>query len=221
MVADIKATLVEDSSPVEVRNALNKYLYEDNGFHGARFDYYHRANSYMNRLLDDREGLPITLSVLYMELGTRLGLKVEGVGIPGHFIVRQMIGEKQFFLDPFDDARILSLEEVKELATNGRTEQFDDRFLETASAKNILMRMLNNLLGLAQDEEDKESMLRYLEVLMALDETHIQNRGMRAIIRFETGRKQAAVDDLDYFLDTRPNELDLDQIQRMRDYFNR
>ena len=221
MVADIKATLVEDSSPVEIRNALNKYLYEDNGFHGARFDYYHRANSYMNRLLDDREGLPITLSVLYMELGTRLGLKVEGVGIPGHFIVRQMIGEKQFFLDPFDDARILSLEEVKELATNGRTEQFDDRFLETASAKNILMRMLNNLLGLAQDEEDKESMLRYLEVLMALDETHIQNRGMRAIIRFETGRKQAAVDDLDYFLDTRPNELDLDQIQRMRDYFNR
>ena len=116
MVADIKATLVEDSSPVEVRNALNKYLYEDNGFHGARFDYYHRANSYMNRLLDDREGLPITLSVLYMELGPRLGLKVEGVGIPGHFIVRQIIGEKQFFLDPFDDARILSLEEVKELA---------------------------------------------------------------------------------------------------------
>jgi len=83
------------------------------------------------------------------------------------------------------------------------------------------MRMLNNLLGLAQDEDDKESMLRYLELLMALDETHIQNRGMRAIIRFETGRKQAAIDDLDYFLDTRPPELDLNQIQRMRDYFSR
>ena len=56
---------------------------------------------------------------------------------------------------------------------------------------------------------------------MALDKTHIQNRGMRAIIRFETGRKQAAIDDLDYFLDTRPAELDLNQIQRMRDYFSR
>ena len=124
-------------------------------------------------------------------------------------------------MDPFDDARILNLDEVKALATNGRPALFQDRFLETASPKTILMRMLNNLLGLAQDEEDKESMLRYLEVLLALDETHVQNRGMRAIIRFETGRKQAAVDDLDYFLDTRPNELDLDQIQRMRDYFNR
>ena len=175
----------------------------------------------MNRLLDDREGLPITLSILYMELGTRLGLDIEGVGIPGHFIVRQLIDGKPVFLDPFDDARILNLDEVKALATNGRPALFQDRFLETASAKTILMRMLNNLLGLAQDEEDKESMLRYLEVLMALDETHVQNRGMRAIIRFETGRKQAAVDDLDNFLDTRPNELDLDQIQRMRDYFNR
>ena len=221
MVKDIQATLAEDCNPADIRNALNRYLYEDNGFHGARFDYYHRANSYMNRLLDDREGLPITLSILYMELGTRLGLDIEGVGIPGHFIVRQLIHGKPVFLDPFDDARILNLDEVKALATNGRPALFQDRFLETASAKTILMRMLNNLLGLAQDEEDKESMLRYLEVLMALDETHVQNRGMRAIIRFETGRKQAAVDDLDYFLDTRPNELDLDQIQRMRDYFNR
>jgi len=221
MVTDIKASLGEEDSPKSVRNALNKYLYQDNGFHGARFDYYHRANSYMNRLLDDREGLPITLSILYMEIGNRLGLEIEGVGIPGHFIVRQEIENRQVFLDPFEDAKVLSLEEVKSLATNGRPEQFQERFLETASSKSILMRMLNNLLGLAQDEDDKESMLRYLELLMALDDTHIQNRGMRAIIRFETGRKQAAIDDLDYFLDTRPAELDLNQIQRMRDYFSR
>ena len=221
MVSDIKATLAQESSNDEILVALNKYLFEDNGFHGSRFDYYHPANSYMNRLLDDREGLPITLSVLYMELGNRLGLTIEGVGIPGHFIVRQTDGDAVTYIDPFDDGRTLTLDEVKSLATNNRTDQFDDRFLETASAKAILMRMLNNLLGLAQDDEDKEAMLRYLEVLMAIDPTHVQNRGMRAIVRFETGRKQAAVDDLDYFLDTRPPELDLDQIQRMRDYFNR
>ncbi len=220
MVADIKSRLNEQSSPTEIRDALNQYLYHDNGFHGARFDYYHRANSYMNRLLDDREGLPITLSVLYMELGNRLGLRIEGVGIPGHFIVRQRINDEEVFLDPFDDAKVLSLDDVRMLATNGRPEQFQDRFLDTVTPKSILMRMLNNLLGLAQDEDDKESMLRYLEILMALDQTHVQNRGMRAIIRFETGRKQAAIDDLDYFLETRPRELDLNQIQRMRDYFN-
>ncbi len=221
MVSDIKATLAQESANDEILVALNKYLFEDNGFHGSRFDYYHPANSYMNRLLDDREGLPITLSVLYMELGNRLGLTIEGVGIPGHFVVRQTDGDAVTYIDPFDDGRTLTLDEVKSLATNNRPDQFDDRFLETASAKAILMRMLNNLLGLAQDDEDKEAMLRYLEVLMAIDPTHVQNRGMRAIVRFETGRKQGAVDDLDYFLDTRPPELDLDQIQRMRDYFNR
>lgn len=221
MTSDIQNKLEPKADEVEVRKTLNKYLYQDNGFHGARFDYYHRANSYMNRLLDDREGLPITLSVLYMELGQRLGLDIEGVGIPGHFIVRQRVGDEAFFLDPFDDGKVLSLDEVKALATDGRPDRFDESFLESSSPKLILMRMLNNLLGLAQDEQDKEAMLRYLEVLMALDETHVQNRGMRALIRYETGRKQAAVDDLDYFLDTRPAELDLNQIQRMRDFFNR
>ncbi len=221
MVDDIRSQLDDNASPNEIRKALNRYLFEDNGFHGARFDYYHRANSYMNRLLDDREGLPITLSVLYMELGKRLGLQIDGVGIPGHFIVRQRIDDESIYIDPFEEGKELSMDEVKNLATGDRPERFDERFLETASPKNILMRMLNNLLGLAQDEEDKEGMLRYLEVLMALDESHVQHRGMRAIVRFETGRKQAAIHDLDYFLDTRPPELDLNQIQRMRDYFSR
>ncbi len=220
MVDDIRSQLADNASPDEVRKALNHYLFEDNGFHGARFDYYNRANSYMNRLLDDREGLPITLSVLYMALGKRLGLQIDGVGIPGHFIVRQRIDDEMLYIDPFDEGKELSMDDVKNLATGDRPDRFDERFLETASPKNILMRILNNLLGLAQDEEDKEGMLRYLEVLMALDETHVQNRGMRAIVRFETGRKQAAIDDLDYFLDTRPPELDLNQIQQMRDYFS-
>ena len=220
MVGDIRSQLADNASPDEVRKALNHYLFEDNGFHGARFDYYNRANSYMNRLLDDREGLPITLSVLYMALGKRLGLQIDGVGIPGHFIVRQRIDDEMLYIDPFDEGKELSMDDVKNLATGDRPDRFDERFLETASPKNILMRILNNLLGLAQDEEDKEGMLRYLEVLMALDETHVQNRGMRAIVRFETGRKQAAIDDLDYFLDTRPPELDLNQIQQMRDYFS-
>ena len=220
MVGDIRSQLADNASPDEIRKTLNHYLFEDNGFHGARFDYYHRANSYMNRLLDDREGLPITLSVLYMALGKRLGLQIDGVGIPGHFIVRQRIDDEMLYIDPFDEGKELSMDDVKNLATGDRPDRFDERFLEPASPKNILMRMLNNLLGLAQDEEDKEGMLRYLEVLMALDETHVQNRGMRAIVRFETGRKQAAIDDLDYFLDTRPPELDLNQIQQMRDYFS-
>src|SRR5439155_20180561 len=85
---------------------LNKFLFEERGYHGSRSDYYHRSNSYLNEVIDDREGLPITLSVLYIELARRVGLKVEGVGLPGHFVVRVLPskGEPQF-IDVFEGGK--------------------------------------------------------------------------------------------------------------------
>ena len=95
MVGEIKATL--PASPTAAKPtasdrlaALDKFLFHENGFHGSRTEYYHRSNSYLNEVIDDREGLPITLSVLYIELGRRLGLRIEGVGLPSHFIVRHL-----------------------------------------------------------------------------------------------------------------------------------
>ena len=80
-----RATLPKDADGEAKLAALNKYLFEERGFHGSRGDYYTRSNSYLNEVIDDREGLPITLSVLYMELARRLGLKVVGVGDAGPF----------------------------------------------------------------------------------------------------------------------------------------
>ena len=68
--------------------ALNQWMFQEWGFHGSRAEYYHRSNSYLNEVLDDREGIPITLSVIYIELAKRLGVQIEGVGLPGHFIVQ-------------------------------------------------------------------------------------------------------------------------------------
>src|SRR5262249_53533875 len=68
--------------------ALNQFLFQERGFHGSRVDYYTRANSYLNEVIDDREGLPITLSVLYIEMARRLKVNVVGVALPGHFVVR-------------------------------------------------------------------------------------------------------------------------------------
>ena len=85
LLDELKALDVDSLSPLE---ALNKLLFQDRGFHGSRGDYYSRANSYLNEVLDDREGLPITLSLLYLELGRQVGLKLVGVALPGHFVVR-------------------------------------------------------------------------------------------------------------------------------------
>ena len=212
----------KDAAQADKLAALDKYLFQDNGFHGSRFDYYHRANSYLNRVIDDREGLPITLSVLYMELGRRLGLKIEGVGLPGHFIVRQVNQDgKGQLIDVFNEGKRLTREDAIKLAAEHSNQPFQDAYLDPVPSRQILIRMLNNLMSLAQQKEDKESMLRYVELLMALDSHSVQYRGMRSILRFETGRKKSAIADLDWFLDHEPENLDLDRIRQMREYFSR
>ena len=219
MAADIRRTLVKKATEAETLGAMDRYLFQDNGFHGSRFDYYHRANSYMNRVISDREGIPISLSVLYMELGRRLGLSIEGVGLPGHFVVRFVPrkGEPQL-IDVFDAATRLSLEDAGRLAgAAGRP--LPEELLAAVDQRAILARMLNNLVGLAQRQDDKERMLRYLEMMMVVDPDSIQARGMRSIIRYETGRKSAAIADLDWFLEHKPAELDLERIRQMRDLF--
>src|SRR5205085_3981371 len=103
---------------------LNKFLFGKGGFHGSRADYYHRSNSYLNEVIDDREGLPITLSVLYLELARRIGLKAEGVGLPGHFVVRHLPakGEPQL-IDVFDGGKPLSRQDAEKKVdgTSGAT----------------------------------------------------------------------------------------------------
>ena len=103
MAEEIKRKLPGEADEKQKLAALDDYLFKTQGFHGSRTDYYHRANSYVSRVIDDREGLPITLSLLYIELASRLGVKIEGVGLPAHFVVRHVPkeGEPQI-IDVFD-----------------------------------------------------------------------------------------------------------------------
>src|SRR5207237_9263800 len=109
MADEIRGKSPDQPTEAQKLAALSDYLFKDNGFHGSRTDYYHRANSYLSRVIDDREGLPITLSVLYIELASRIGLRIEGVGLPAHFVVRHVPtdGEPQL-IDVVEAARPLA-----------------------------------------------------------------------------------------------------------------
>ena len=87
----------------EAPGGANRFLFTTKGFHGSRGDYYNRSNSYLSEVIDDREGLPITLSVLYLHVASKLGLKAEGVGLPGHFVVRHVPAKgKAVLLDVYE-----------------------------------------------------------------------------------------------------------------------
>jgi regulator of sirC expression with transglutaminase-like and TPR domain len=216
---EIKAKLPKAADEQARLKALRDFLFEENGFHGSRLDYYNRANSYLNRVLDDREGLPITLSVLFMELGRRLDLKIEGVGLPGHFIVRFVPAKGDGeLLDVFEGAKPLSRADADAMVRRFADRPLREDDLKAAEPRQILLRMLQNLLVVAQSRGDREALLRYLEAILALDPSLARERGMRAMVRFETGRRAAALADLDWFFEHKPEGIDLDQIRSLGEY---
>jgi regulator of sirC expression with transglutaminase-like and TPR domain len=221
MADDVKKKPAEAS---EIRSSgLDGYLFKDNGFHGSRTDYYHRANSYLSRVIDDREGLPITLSVLYIELAARLGVKIEGVGLPAHFVVRHVPaeGEPQL-IDVFEAAAPLSREAAEKKIRELTGEAPLESHFAAVSERQILLRILTNLIGNAQQPQkgpDREALIRYESAMLALDPTLVRDRGLRAVCRWETGRTTAAVADLQVILDAKPEGIDLEELRKMQEFF--
>ena len=184
------------------RDALHTYLFQENGFHGGSAEYYHPANSHLNRVIDDREGLPITLSILYMELGRRIGIETEGVGLPGHFIVRQVIDDNdQKLIDVFERGKILTTDDAANLVAIRSNRAITAADLRAQSPIEILNRVLGNLIGVAGDQQDAEAINRYCEASVAIQPDSILARRMRSQIRMMTGRNAAAIEDLDWLID--------------------
>ena len=135
----------DKSAPVDVAREIAVHLFTNVGFHGNSEDYYNPDNSYLNRVLETRTGIPITLSLVFLEVGRRLGFNWSGIGLPGHFIVG--LGSAGEFLDPFNGGVPMSAEDCRTLVqkmSNGRL-QWNDRFLEPLTKLDVIFRMLNNL----------------------------------------------------------------------------
>jgi regulator of sirC expression with transglutaminase-like and TPR domain len=197
--------------------ALEKYLFEERGFHGSRGDYYNRSNSYLSEVIDDREGIPITLSVLYIELGRRLGVRLEGVGLPGHFLVRHVPakGEGQI-IDVYEGGQRISREEAEEKVRALADRPLRDEDLKAVAKRSIIVRMLTNLLNVAQRDKDRDGMLRYLNAILKVAPDSPQPRGLRALLRHQAGDKEGALQDVDWLLEHQPEGLDVERLQEFR-----
>jgi regulator of sirC expression with transglutaminase-like and TPR domain len=217
MARDLNASISPDSDEAAKLAALNKYLFTERGFHGSRGDYYNRTNSYLNEVIDDREGLPITLSVLYMELARRLGVKVVGIGLPGHFIVQHVSAKGESpFLDVYDSGRVLSRKDVGEIALKFTGEELREEDLRQVRKRAILVRMLHNLLGLTRSEGDVDGALRYLDTILAIAPDAGNERLLRAAARLQTGDKAGARLDVDWLLEHEPEGVNRERVLELR-----
>jgi len=219
----LRARLAPDAAAEDRVIALNEFLFDDLGFSGNVDNYYDPRNSYLNEVLDRRTGIPITLAVLYMEIGRRIGLPLEGVSFPGHFLVRLPLRGGTLVLDPFSGGVPQSEGELRERlkrvipreAAGGVpvAELPLDQFLEPASNRQILARVLRNLKGVYREKDHPERLLEVLNrmVIVAPESAaELRDRGL-VYQRLECWRP--ALKDLTDYLEREPDAADLDEVR--------
>ena len=144
MARAIKRTLKNVKRPQSVIQRINRYLFDEERFRGNIVDYYNPDNSYLNRVLDRKTGIPISLSVVYLLLAKRLGLPISGVGLPGHFILKYETPEFIAYIDAFHRGQILTRRDCLRFLTHSG-HSADESFLMEVSHRNIMVRMIRNL----------------------------------------------------------------------------
>jgi regulator of sirC expression with transglutaminase-like and TPR domain len=181
---------------------LCRYLFHDMGFRGNVQSYYDPRNSYLNEVLERRTGIPITLSLIAIAVGTRAGLHVEGVGLPGHFIAKAVEGDEELLFDPFHGGRRLTEEECANLVeqTTGQPFHVTSVSLKAASPGLIVQRMLNNLKNIFVKAKDFPRAIRVMERLLQLKPGDPIERRDLGIGLIQTGCFGPAIDHLSAYL---------------------
>ncbi|QDU59210.1 putative periplasmic serine endoprotease DegP-like precursor [Planctomycetes bacterium Pan216] len=215
---ELEEEIAEDANEQQKIAALNRFLFEEMGFHGSRTDYGNPANSYLNEVIDDREGLPISLSILYMELAQRIGLPVVGVGLPGHFVVRlETMGDvDRGLIDVFDRGKALTRAEAERKVADITGSLLREEHLAPVSSKAIIIRMLRNLGGSAVARANPERMIRYLDAILAIAPDVPDVRMTRAYLHYRAMRPEAALVDVDWILSERPSGFDFTRLREFR-----
>jgi regulator of sirC expression with transglutaminase-like and TPR domain len=205
----------EDTGETFIQKA-NRYLFEELGFRGNDGDYYNPLNSCLNQVLMDRTGLPITLSLVYIEIGRRLDRPIYGIGMPGHFLVEYNDGDFQSYIDPFHAGRLLGADECLALASRVTGMDLSQSWeaLEPVSKRPMALRMLNNLRAayLKRSDWGKAMHVQDLLVESAPDEpTEYRQRGY---LHLQMKCYREAAQDLERYLRLSPQAKDRADVER-------
>jgi regulator of sirC expression with transglutaminase-like and TPR domain len=197
-------------------SSLNAYLYEELGFSGNRDHYDDPRNSFLNEVLDRRLGIPITLAVVYLEVGRRAGLRLEGVNFPGHFLVRAPggPGNDDLIIDAFHAGALLSEVDCRQLLRQHVSEDaaFDSTLLATATRQHIAVRMLVNLKRLYVKMRSFPQARFVADLLLSVDPSALSELRDRGLLAYHMEDFGAALRDLETYLRMMPRgEVDTDE----------
>jgi regulator of sirC expression with transglutaminase-like and TPR domain len=210
----LRTRLASESAPKRQIAALNALLFGEEGFRGNAANYYDPRNSYLNEVLDRRLGIPITLSVIYIEVGRRAGMPLSGVGFPAHFLVAYE-AEPRLLVDPFNCGRMLSVAECAQLLrdTFGTSGRLEPGYLAASSPRQILARLINNLKAAYERAGDLRRAVRASEQLSMVQPSALEFRE-RGNLRFRLADFDGASADLGQYLEFEPAAPDAAAVRR-------
>ena len=215
MAEEIKERLPAESYPLRIIKSINNYLFDDLGFRGNTRDYYDPRNSFLDRVIERRTGIPITLALVYLEIAKRIEFPMVGIGMPGHFLIRPDFEEADIYVDAFNEGEILFPQDCAERLAQvyGQPVALRPEFFEPVTPKQFLARMLTNLKAIYINRGEESKALGAIErILLLFPEAAIERRD-RGVLYYQLGRWTEARQDLESYLLNIPNARDADLIR--------
>ncbi len=220
LAARLKRRIAADASAMQRLRYLNRYFFQELGFAGNINDYGDPHNSYLQHVLSTRRGIPITLALLYIEIALQNGLDARPVSFPGHFLVKLKMPQGEVIIDPFSGQSMSRVTLDERLAPYRRRQglvgEFEaplGLFLQVASGRDVLARMLRNLKEVHQSAEDWKRLLAVQERLVVLLPGAWEERRDRGLVLAELKRHGAAAEDLQAYLEHRPEADDAQAVR--------
>jgi regulator of sirC expression with transglutaminase-like and TPR domain len=217
MAMEVEERLPSSRYPLRVIQGINQYLYDDLGFSGNQQDYYDPRNSFLNDVIERRVGIPITLALVYLEIAKRIDFPMEGVGLPGHFLIRPAISDMEIFVDAFNRGEVLFAQDCQDKLNQMFQQSVTLRpeFLANISKRQFLARMLTNLKYIYLRKQEVEKSLSVVERILVLFPEATSELRDRGLLYYQLGYYPQATNDLENYLANVPNAEDAATIRRL------
>jgi regulator of sirC expression with transglutaminase-like and TPR domain len=210
----VRERAIPARNSLDILSAINTTLFDDLGFRGNAANYYDPRNSFLNEVIDRRVGIPITLTVVYIEVARRVGLHVEGVGMPGHFLAKLATESGEVFIDAFNRGGLFGAAGCADLLSemSGGRIKLKPEHTEAVTKKQLLARMLGNLLGVYAASDPHRTLAAIERILLITPDSppHIRDRGL---LLATLGRTTIAIAELERYLLLAPDAPDADSIR--------
>ena len=203
---EVKDRLADETAPLIIMDELLSTLYKRRKFEGNRKAYYDPRNSFLNDVLDRGLGIPLSLGILLLEVGWRLGLPLEGVSFPGHFLVRFRGDAIELLIDPFDCGKVRFADQAQELLDRvyGGMVRVQDSFMETSDRRDMILRLLTNLKGVYTNVGDHRRALATVERILLVKPSEPAETRTRGVLLARLGRNEEAASQFEEYLRLAP-----------------